>query len=255
MCAEDVIPVGVVPAKVPSPGASCRRFEREAEPRFLFPKGRFGAAAFDGVPGPVGDLANELDLSRRPHTRRIVIGAERGNQLPVFEQRRADKRRDLPRPERRSLVVAEAPIGLHVGDNDGLPALESLVQRGPHRDSQGLSDERFDAVGVLAADDVLAAFEFRIANASRAEVLTQMACRSFLDGRGVAQRAECVVQPEKKCEPLLVRPQFGFRLTVLERCPDPIGNFLSEGNLVGRPDARRAAVNAERADETTVLDE
>ena len=82
-----------------------------------------------------------------------------------------------------------------------------------------------------------------------------MPCRNFLDGRRIAQRAERVVQPEKKRQPLFVRAQLGFRLAVLERRPDPIGDFLNEGNLVGRPHAWRAAVNAERADETAVLDQ
>ncbi len=61
-----------------------------------------------------------------------MIGAERGNHLPVLEQRRADKRRDLPRPERRAVVIAEPLIRLHVVDNDGLAALEGLAQRRPH---------------------------------------------------------------------------------------------------------------------------
>ena len=118
-----------------------------------------------------------------------------------------------------------------------------------------MSDERLDAAGVLAANDVLAALEFRVADAGSAEVLAKMPCSSFLDGRGVAQRAERVVQPEKKRQPLFVRAQLGFRLAVLERRPDPIGDFLNEGNLVGRPHAWRAAVNSERADETAVLDQ
>ena len=79
--------------------------------------------------------------------------------------------------------------------------------------------------------------------------------QQFLDGRGVAQRAHGVVQPEEKRQPLFVCAQFGFSLAMLERRPDPIGDFLNEGDLVGRPDAWRAAVNAERADETAVLDQ
>ena len=58
-------------------------------------------------------------------------------------------------------------------------------------------------------------------------MLAQMPCSSFLDGRRIAQRADRVVQPEKKRQPLFVRAQFGFRLAVLERRPDPIGNFLN----------------------------
>ena len=61
------------------------------------------------------------------------------------------------RPERRPVVIAEPLIRLHVADNDGLAAPESLAQRAPHSDSQGRSDERLGAAGVLAANDVLAA--------------------------------------------------------------------------------------------------
>ena len=34
----------------------------------------------------------------------------------------------------------------------------------------------------------------------------------------------------------------------LRHGPDPVGDFLNERDLIGRPHARRAAVNAERAD-------
>ena len=86
-------------------------------------------------------------------------------------------------------------------------------------------------------------------------MLAQQSCGGFLDGGRVAQRAERVVEPEEKRQPLFVRAQLGFRPAVLERRPDPIGHFLNEGNLVGRPHAWRAAVNAERADEPAVLDQ
>jgi hypothetical protein len=86
---------------------------------------------------------------------------------------------------------------------------------------------------VLAANDVLAAAEFRIADAGRAEVLAQMPCRGLLDGCRVAQRTDRVVQPEKKRQPLFVRAQVGFSLAVLERRPDPIGDLLNQCNLVG----------------------
>ena len=161
----------------------------------------------------------------------------------------------LPRPERRALVIAEPLICLHVVDNDGLAALEGIAQRRPHTDLHGRSDERLDAAGVLAANHVFAALEFSVADAGNAEVLAKMPCSRFLDGRGAAQRAERVVQPEKKRQALFVRAQLGFRLAVLERRPDPIGDFLNEGNLVWRPHAWRAAVNSERADETAVLDQ
>ena len=37
LCAEGVIPIGVIRAGVPCPGAACRRYEGELKPRFLFP--------------------------------------------------------------------------------------------------------------------------------------------------------------------------------------------------------------------------
>ena len=126
-CAEDVIPIGVIGSGIPRPGAACGRFECKPQPRFLFAECRFGAGALDGIPGPFGDLANELDVARRPHAWSVVRGAKCGNHLSVFETRDADQRRDLPRPERRSVVVAEPLIRLHVPDHDGLAAPESLA--------------------------------------------------------------------------------------------------------------------------------
>ena len=117
----------MIGAEIPRPRAARRRFEREAEPLFLLPQRRFGAGAFDGVPGPFGDVANELDLRGRPDARRDVIGAERRDHLSVLEQRHADERRDLPRPERRPVVVAEPRSVSHVVDDDGLAAPERLA--------------------------------------------------------------------------------------------------------------------------------
>ena len=85
---------------------------------------------------------------------------------------------------------------------------------------------------MLAANDVLAAPEFRIADAGCTEVLAKVLCCSLLDGRRIGQRADRVVQPENKRQPLFVGAQLGYRLAVLERRPDPIGNFLDQGNLV-----------------------
>ena len=67
--AESFVPVDLIGRGDPCPGAAGRRFEREAEPLFLLPQRRFGAGALDGVPGPFGDLANELDLSDAVHAR------------------------------------------------------------------------------------------------------------------------------------------------------------------------------------------
>src|SRR4029079_16003164 len=108
-------------------------------------------------------------------------------------------------PELRSVVLAEPRIYLHVVDNDRLAAPESLAQRARHRDSQGHADERLGAAGVLAANDVLVASGFRIADAGRAEVLAQKPCGSFLTGRRIAQRTDRVVKPETKRHPLFFR--------------------------------------------------
>jgi len=184
-----------------------------------------------------------------------VIGAEHGDHPPVLEQRHGDKRGDLPRPQRRTVVIVEPWIRLDVADHDGLAALESVAQRRPHADLQRRSDQRFDPTCVLAANDVLGTIEFRVADAVDAEILAKIRCGSLLDGRGGAQRAERVVQSEKKRQPLFVRAQFGFRPAVLECRPGPIGDILNEVNLVGRPHTWRAAVNAERADETAIFDQ
>ena len=154
--AEGVIPVGFIRAEVPCPGAASRGFEGEPEPRALLPQRRFGTGAVDGVPGPLGDVANELDLAGRPHARRVVIDAERGHHLPILEARHADQRRDVERPQPRAVGIAEPVIRLHIADDDGFAAPESLAQRAPHSDSQGNSDERLGAASVLAANDVLA---------------------------------------------------------------------------------------------------
>jgi hypothetical protein len=127
LCAKGAIPIGVIRAEIPCPGAPCGRFECNLEPRFLFPECRFGAGAVDRVPGPLGDLADELDLSGRPYAWSVVIDAERGNHLRVFEPRHADNGRDLHRPERRPVVIAEPLIRLHVIDNNGLAAPERIA--------------------------------------------------------------------------------------------------------------------------------
>ena len=101
----------------------------------------------------------------------------------------------------------------------------------------------------------IAAVQLRITDAGHAQILAEMSCGGLLDRRRIAQRAERVVQVEQKRQPLLVRPQFGFRLPVLERRPGPIGDVLNQGELVGRPHAWGAAVHAEGAHEPAVFNE
>jgi hypothetical protein len=71
----------------------------------------------------------------------------------VFEPRHADNGRDVHRPERRSVVIADPLIRLHVIDNNGLAASESLAQRAPSQQFAGAFDERLDAAGVLAPNE------------------------------------------------------------------------------------------------------
>jgi hypothetical protein len=47
-----------------------RTLRARAGAAFSVPECRFGAGALDGVPGPFGDLANELDLPA-VHTRGV----------------------------------------------------------------------------------------------------------------------------------------------------------------------------------------
>ena len=253
--AEGVIPVAVTRAGIPCPGAAGGRLQREPEPRLLFPERRFGARPFDGVPGPFADLANQFDLPRGPDARRVVSGAEHGNGLPVFEQRHADHGRNLSRPERRPLFVAEPLIRPHVADHDGLAARERLAHLRAHEDSPKRAAGGVVVARVLAADDELAVAKLGVGDAGDAELLAQMPGRRVLDGGGIAQGAERVVQPQKKRQPLLVPPQFGFRLAVLERRPDPIGRHFNQGDLISRPDPRRGAVDAERPEPSAVLDQ
>ena len=86
-----------------------------------------GARAFNGVPGPFRDLANQFDLAGCPHPRRIVIDAERGDDALVLEQGHADKGGNLTRAERCPVLFAEPLIPFHVVDGDGLAALQRLA--------------------------------------------------------------------------------------------------------------------------------
>ena len=98
---------------------------------------------------------------------------------------------------------------------------------------------------VLAENLVIAAVEFRIADAGGAEVLGEEACGSRLHLAGIAQRPKRVVEPEEKLQALLVGAELGFRPAVFERRPDTVGDVLRERDLVRGPHARLAAVDPE----------
>ena len=149
-----------------------------------------------------------------------MIGAEGRDHPSALEQRRPDERRDLPRLHRPPMVVAQPRIRLHVVDDDGLAAPERRAHFLTERDARRISGERRDTLGVLAANFVFVAVEFRIADAGDAEVLCEEACGSRLNLSGIAQRPKRVVEPKEKLQALFVRAQLGFGLAVLERRPD-----------------------------------
>src|SRR5215208_4734350 len=136
-----------------------------------------------------------------------MIGTERGHHPSALEQHHADERRDLPRLQCRAVGVAQPRLCPHVVDDDGLAALERLAQFIAYGDPRPLSGERWDAVRVLAKNGVLAALEFRIADAGRAEVLSQEPCGGLLDVAGIAQRPERIVEPKEKLESFFVCAQ------------------------------------------------
>jgi hypothetical protein len=74
-------------------------------------------------------------------------------------------------------------------------------------------------------------------------------------GSGVAQRPKRVIEFEEEREPVFVRTQLRIRLLVFERCPDPIRDLLGKRDFVRRPRPRRAAVDPERTDEASLLDQ
>src|SRR5262249_30552068 len=136
-----------------------------------------------------------------------------------------------------------------------LAAPERLVQLGANRDARPLRSERRNPARVLALNGVLAAVEFRIADAAGAEVLSKKPCGGFLHVTGIAQRPKRIVEPEEKLQPFFVRTQLGFGLAVLERRPDSVGDVLHQRDLLRRPHARIAIVNPKRRDEPAVLDQ
>ena len=184
-----------------------------------------------------------------------MIAAERRDHLTTFEKRHADERRDLLRLHRRALVVAEPRVCRDVADRDRLAAPERFAQLRADLDEPRLSNQRRHAARVLAADDVVAALDFRITDPPDAEMLAEQPCRGFLDVAGVAQRAERVVQSQEKRQTLFVRAQLRFGFAVLKCRPRAIGDLLGQHHFVRRPPARHAAVNAERRDEPAVLDQ
>ena len=250
---EGVIPVRVIRAEVPGPGPAGRRFERQTEPCLLFPECGVGAGPLHRVPGPLGDLPNEFNLPRRPDPGRLVTGPEGGNHASVLEQRQSHIRADLAGSERRPLIGRQPLIGLNVADNDGLASLENLAQRRPHGDSHGLPRDRH-AAGVLVANDVLAAFRFREADASCAEVLGKVLCRDVLDGSVVSQWADGVVQPEEERLPAFIPPKSLFDAGPLAGAPHPLGGHFNQCDLIASPGPRCCAVDAECPKPLATLD-
>jgi hypothetical protein len=111
---------------------------------FTLPKRRLGTGTFNRVPGPFGDVADKLDLHRRPEARRCVIDAKGAHHAPAFQQCHADERRDLLDLHPDPLDLREPRIRLHVGHDDGLATRVRIAQRRAKGADRTLSDKRCD---------------------------------------------------------------------------------------------------------------
>src|SRR5262249_43467029 len=92
---------------------------------------RLGAGALDRFPGPLADVADELDFGGRPASRRDVVGTEGGHRSPAFDERQADERRDLSAVQAGAFVAGQARIGLDIVDDDGSAAAIRFAHRFP----------------------------------------------------------------------------------------------------------------------------
>ena len=131
--------------------------EAQARPRLV-------AGALDGLPGPFSNIADQRDLCRRPRARGRVVGTEGGHQVTVLQQHDADKRLDLSRFQGDPFGFREPGIGIDVADDNGLAALEHGAQRRCKLPRPFLSGKRRDTANVFTPNDVLAVFDFRVAD-------------------------------------------------------------------------------------------
>ena len=202
-----IIPIDVIGAGVPRPGASCRRIERQTQPLFTLPQRSLGAGALDRVPGPFGDVADQRDLHRRPRAWCRVVGAEGGHQLPAFQQHHSDKRRDLSRLHGDPLRFREPRIRINVVHHHRLAAPVRIAQRRPKAPHRPLSGKRCDTACVFTPNDVLAVFDFRVADTVHAQVFPQQPRGDFLHVERIAQRPQRIGEPEEECLSLFAPQQ------------------------------------------------
>ncbi len=90
---------------------------------------RLGAGPFDGFPGALGDIADELDFSGGPVARRRVVRAERGDQPSALEQHHANEARQSACSRKTARADSENPrIGADVADHDGFATLKRIAE-------------------------------------------------------------------------------------------------------------------------------
>jgi hypothetical protein len=174
----------------------------------LFPlsERRFRARAFDSSPGALGDVANQFDFQRRPGPRCCVVGAEGGHQASALHQRDADERCDLARLDVDPLLVREPRIASDVVHHNRLAAPIRIPQRRPECARRAPSQWCHPA-HVLAADDVHAIFDFRVADTVHGEMLAEQPRGDLLHVERIADRPECIGELEQEGIPLFTRAQ------------------------------------------------
>src|SRR5262245_15734397 len=145
-----------------------------------------------------------------------MIDAEAGHDSSVFDQCCYDEGRDLSLVQRRPIAVAQPRIARAVVDDDGLAARERVAYQLIRHYLSRLPDERRDVARVLAANDVLAALDFRVGDAGDAKVLPEETRGRLLNVTGVTEGPKRVVEPQQKLQLVLVCAELSFGLAVLE---------------------------------------
>src|SRR5215468_10975396 len=120
--AEAFVPIDVIRTGVPRPRTAARRVQRETQPPFALAELRLRARALDSLPRPLADVANEVHLRRRPHSRRPAVDAERAVPPAVFPDQQAGKCRDVATKKRGPLLLREAYVRPHIVDGDHIAA-------------------------------------------------------------------------------------------------------------------------------------
>ena len=92
---DALIPVEEIGPRMPRPDPGRRRVKRELQPMLAIARHRFGPRALGGFPRAFCDVADEGDLGGRPDARCCVVRAKSRHHPATFDQRHADKRRNL----------------------------------------------------------------------------------------------------------------------------------------------------------------